>query len=81
MYVPSAVPADTSELSEFLKLELLTISREIAEKKPFMLLQNLNKAPDKPRDGMIVKADGTNWNPGSGAGVYAFDGSVWNFLG
>lgn len=81
MYVPSAVPADTSELSEFLKLELLTISREIAEKRPFMLLQNLNKAPDKPRDGMVVKADGTNWNPGSGEGFYGYYASAWAFLG
>ena len=81
MYVPSAVPADPSELSEFLKLELLTISREIAEKRPFMLLQNLNKAPDKPRDGMVVKADGTNWNPGSGEGFYGYYASAWAFLG
>lgn len=81
MYVPSAVPADASDLSEFLKLELLTISREIAEKRPFMLLQNLNKAPDKPRDGMIVKADGTNWNPGSGEGFYGYYASAWAFLG
>jgi len=26
--------------------------------------------PGKPRDGNIVYADGTNWDPGSGAGLY-----------
>ena len=25
-------------------------------------------APVKPREGMLVYADGVNWNPGSGAG-------------
>lgn len=38
-------------------------------------------APEKPRDGMLRNADGTNWNPGSGAGLYRYGGGVWNFLG
>ena len=33
----------------------------------------LHKAPLKPRDGMIRKADGTDWNPGGGAGYYGYD--------
>lgn len=27
-------------------------------------------APDRPQDGAIVGADGSNWNPGSGKGYY-----------
>lgn len=40
-------------------------------------------APDKPRLGQIVFADGTSWNPGSGRGVYCYDttGPTWRFLG
>lgn len=38
-------------------------------------------APEKPRNGMLRNADGTNWNPGSGAGLYRYGGGVWNFLG
>lgn len=34
-------------------------------------------APDKPRKGMIVYADGTTWNPGSGEGFYGYQGSAW----
>lgn len=34
-------------------------------------------APDKPREGMIRLADGTNWNPGSGIGLYQYLGGVW----
>ena len=38
-------------------------------------------APGKPQDGMIVKADGTHWDPGSGAGFYGYSGSAWVLLG
>lgn len=41
----------------------------------------LNASPEKPRRGLIVYADGTNWNPGSGEGVYRFNGTIWVFLG
>ncbi len=40
----------------------------------------LNAAPAKPRGGMVVYADGTNWNPGAGEGIYAYYGGVWNKL-
>jgi len=36
--------------------------------------------PDKPRNGMVRFADGTSWNPGSGAGLYLYNGASWNFL-
>lgn len=41
----------------------------------------LNVAPDRPRRGLVVYADGVNWNPGSGEGLYRFNGSTWIFLG
>ena len=37
--------------------------------------------PPKPLTNMIRLADGTNWNPGSGKGLYQYRGSSWNFLG
>lgn len=36
--------------------------------------------PERPREGMIVFADGTNWDPGSGAGVYVYRSSGWRRL-
>jgi hypothetical protein len=49
---------------------------------PFLFLEQLNAAPDKPQNGMIAWADGTNWNPGgAGQGIYAYHGSAWNKLG
>lgn len=41
----------------------------------------LNVAPTKPRTGDVVLADGTNWNPGAGAGFYGYHGGAWSKLG
>lgn len=35
-------------------------------------------APAKPREGMLVYADGTDWNPGSGAGYYVYYAGAWH---
>jgi hypothetical protein len=61
--------------------ELHRLARALAMPQPFLLLATLYKAPEKPQDGMIVKADGTQWNPGSGAGYYGYTSGSWSFLG
>ncbi len=38
-------------------------------------------APSKPRQGDVRYADGSEWDPGSGEGIYRYDGSTWQFLG
>lgn len=45
------------------------------------LIPILTSAPVNPSDGMIVGADGTSWNPGSGAGYYGYRNGAWHFLG
>lgn len=40
----------------------------------------LTKAPTSPEIGDVVWADGTTWNPGSGAGLYEYRSSTWNKL-
>lgn len=37
--------------------------------------------PNKPFAGQVAFADGTDWNPGSGAGLYQYRSSTWNLLG
>ena len=46
-------------------------------------LEKLTAAPLSTviRDGMVVYADGTDWDPGSGEGIYAYYGAAWNHLG
>jgi hypothetical protein len=40
-------------------------------------LQEFHREPEKPQEGMMVLADGTDWNPGSGAGFYGYRGGAW----
>ena len=76
-YTPSPIPQSVArELAAFLRGELRRI--EVA----FMRLDNLKLAPlaaepTRYSDGMVVYADGTNWNPGSGAGFYGREGGAW----
>lgn len=79
-YAPDIVPEDAAEMRRFLSGELNKIQAAITA----MSLGHLDKthvAPNKPRDGDIRFADGTNWNPGSGQGVYAYYGAAWHLLG
>ncbi len=46
----------------------------------YMELPVQHSVPDRVRDGLLVYADGTNWNPGLGEGVYAYYNSTWNKL-
>jgi len=40
-------------------------------------LRPTGQVPVRPREGMIVYADGTNWNPGGGEGPYVYRNGVW----
>lgn len=71
MYIPSH-SADA---------EFQEVARAMSQPQPFMLLATSYASPGKPQDGMIVKADGTHWDPGSGAGFYGYSGSAWVLLG
>jgi hypothetical protein len=44
-------------------------------------IEFVHVAPAKPREGMTRGADGTNWDPGSGQGVYTYYNSSWHKLG
>ncbi len=46
-----------------------------------ILLEEKNVEPEKPRSGLIVLADGTNWNPGDGQGFYGYYAGSWHKLG
>ena len=41
----------------------------------------LHAEPSKLVEGMIRLADGTDWDPGSGAGLYQYRDAAWRFLG
>lgn len=81
MYRKNNVPPDANALPAFLDQELSEIER--AQNEPVFILQLAvsNVAPAKVRPGMLVEADGTNWNPGLGAGLYIYRAGAWVFIG
>lgn len=47
----------------------------------FINMEVLALAPSAPIDGTLAIADGAGWDPGSGKGLYRYDGAAWNFCG
>lgn len=80
-YAPKLVPPNSTDLPAFLQQELQSIAQAIAQEDEFITLSMRYTAPQKPRTGMVVLADGVSWNPGSGAGFYGYYGSAWVKLG
>lgn len=81
MYTPGQVPADTKDLPGYLTRELQSLAQALQAPVDSLTLNTLYMPPSRIYDGMVVRADGTAWNPGSGAGVYAYYGGAWHFLG
>lgn len=82
-YHPRLVPADVTDvekLIEFIQSELRFLAVKLQSEKYTQLISSA-VAPVKPREGMIVLADGSNWDPGSGAGFYGYYGGSWVKLG
>ena len=81
-YVPT-VPGSVASLEELLSFvvsEQAKIAIALLDALPRTSTE-LHAEPSKPRGGLVVFADGTDWNPGSGQGFYAYYASAWHFLG
>ena len=82
-YLSQTLPAGAEldpATAEWLRRELDAISRQF-NFFDLLQLEERHREPDKVRPGMVVLADGSDWDPGSGAGVYAYYGGSWNKLG
>lgn len=64
-----------SQRQESLRLENL-----LENERDFFHCRALHAAPIRPREGQIVVADGTDWDPGSGAGVYVYLGGGYKLM-
>ncbi len=76
-YSPDPVPFDVNAIPAYLQREFAKIQATINE----IETEERNTVPDRLREGLVVRADGVNWNPGSGAGVYCYYNSAWHYLG
>lgn len=81
-YEPETLSGSTGNpiLEAYLAQELRRIAEAFTGIEEILLVE-LNVEPDKPRDGMIILVDGTNFNPGSGRGFYGRSNGAWVFLG
>lgn len=73
-------PSTDSVLARYLSQEFFRIFRALRGVQNIHLVE-LHAPPAKTQVGLTVLADGTDWNPGAGQGVYTFYNSVWNRLG
>lgn len=76
-FSPTKPPeGDIADLRRWVIGEFERLARELNETTE-VNLRPIAREPDKPREGMIVSADGTNWDPGAGAGAYERIGGAW----
>lgn len=89
-YNPAHFPDPESDPKAFNQRiidEFQQIQKSLSGSVTKMLLSELHVEPDKKQVGMLVLADGSDWNPGSGGGVYCWDvippavDPAWQFLG
>ena len=78
MYSPGVLDQSSlSALAQSMRTELDRLAQQLSQPSGYMALQTLYSAPPRTFEGMIIKADGTTWNPGGGAGVYVRIGTGW----
>jgi hypothetical protein len=75
------VPADQRDLTRYLQQELERLTDALESPFTHQLLEPLAVEPLRKRPGYVAYADGVNWDPGAGEGVYCFYAGSWNRLG
>lgn len=68
-YTPNPVPDDPQDLPQYLLQEFQKIQGAL-EETPVNFIETRNVAPERIKQGDIVYADGSDFNPGSGEGIY-----------
>ncbi len=72
-YRPKPPPRTSlAALAIYLDDELGRVARELRSDP---VLEVRHRPPERVVTGMMVFADGTDWNPGAGRGLYYWDGS------
>lgn len=76
-------PTEGPRLAEWCLRQFLKVAEALSSEVSNTTYTVLYAAPTKTRAGMVVYADGTTWNPGSGEGLYRRNAanSAWTFIG
>jgi hypothetical protein len=80
-YSPAYLPDDPKALAQVVRDELARIAQEFNAERASVRLQVLHAEPARPREGMVCAFDGTDYDPGSGEGIYVYRSGAWVFLG
>jgi len=75
-YEPGPLPENVEDLGGYVVSELKRLG-DILLNQSLIRIDRIHTEPSKPRTGDIRYADGTDWNPGSGEGVYFYNGTSW----
>lgn len=80
MYSPTPLySTDPADVAAYVQQELQTLAQALSSiSVPHITFAELHVAPAKPRDFMVVAADGTDWDPGAGKGLYVYYSGAWN---
>ena len=68
-YSPNPVPSDPEDLPRYIFEEFLKLQGAL-EENPTTFIEVKNVTPSRKKQGDIVYADGTNFDPGGGEGIY-----------
>jgi hypothetical protein len=75
--VGQIIGSSLSELVETVRRELERLALQLSQPADYTALKTIHAEPGRVFEGQIVKADGTDWNPGYGGGPYIYSGSAW----
>lgn len=66
---------DLGDITAGLRWRHLNLTQQLSADRLQIAVRT--SAPSSPANGMIAYADGTSWNPGSGAGFYGYQAGAW----
>lgn len=74
-----ATPLTLNELTRYVQEELRQIQLAFLNiDLQTIKIVELHNEPIKPEDGLIAFADGVDWNPGAGRGLYQYKSNAWH---
>jgi len=73
-------PSQSQANIAWLEGELRRIAEAMARGSDTLRISSTAVSPTKPQEGEIRQADGVNWNPGRGAGMYVFRNGAWQLI-
>lgn len=76
------LPPPSIEGAQYIQSELQRIANVLELFAQGQMFEVSYAEPERPRTGMLRLADGTEWNPGSGRGLYWYDEDTasWKFI-